>query len=69
MKEEYIHNTNEAHEPNKSINMGNTKEKLETTGKRTLKAHKNTKKQKRWGLSVSLGPFIVMSLRPQHLKL
>jgi hypothetical protein len=46
MEEEYIHNTNEAHEPNKSINMGNTKEKLETTGKRTLKAYKNTKKRK-----------------------
>jgi hypothetical protein len=26
--------------------MGNTKEKLETTGKRTLKAYKNTKKRK-----------------------
>jgi hypothetical protein len=45
MKEEYIHNTNEAHEPNKSINMGNMKVKREITGKRTLKAHKNTKKE------------------------
>jgi hypothetical protein len=31
MKEEYIHNTNEEHEPNKSMNIGNTKEKPETT--------------------------------------
>jgi hypothetical protein len=45
MKEEHIHNTNEEHEPKESMNIGNMKEKLETTGKRTLKAHKNTKKK------------------------
>ncbi len=45
MKEEYIHNTNEEHEPNKSLNIGNTKETTETRGKRTLKAHKNTQKK------------------------
>ncbi len=32
----------------KSMNIGNMKEKLETTGKWTLKAHKNTKKKGAW---------------------
>jgi hypothetical protein len=47
MKKEYTHNTNEEHE--REHEHRKPERKLETTGKITLKAHKNTKKKRKGG--------------------